>query len=249
MYGSCLFTVAICATLVSSTLSDCVTYGYCGTDDATGKRLPCAIKRGPGPIKSDFLKDACPELLDTKGQPALACCSSEQAEVFKSEFKKFLLLGVGRKSECFKKFQNIVCQPICSPHQSHFVAVFANRTEGNKCPNPLATAIVYAVERSYAETVYNACKDVRTLIFGTKLMKYMCGSYGVSRCTAQHFLDFVGAIRSEGGHSPLKIRYVLTELPIAVNGRMLTPFKPDLDLIAQKSNAGLQLQQLQQYAK
>ncbi|XP_037499619.1 uncharacterized protein LOC119373637 [Rhipicephalus sanguineus] len=246
MCGSCLFTVAVCAALVSSTLSDCVTYGYCGTDYATGKRLPCAIKRAPGPIRSDYLEDACLELLDTKSQTALACCSSEQAEVFKSEFKKLIYLGVRRGSECFKKFQNVVCQALCSPFQSHFVAVFANRTEGNKCPNPSATEIVYAVERSYAEAVYDTCKDVRTHIFGRKLMNYMCGSYGVRHCTAQHFLDFVGAVRSEGGHSPLKIRYVLTELPISVDGRTLTPFKPDLDLIAQKSNAGVQLRQ---YAK
>ncbi|KAH7972459.1 hypothetical protein HPB52_012447 [Rhipicephalus sanguineus] len=94
---------------------------------------------------------------------------------------------------------------------------------------------------------YGRFLGVRGMASGDqKLMNYMCGSYGVRHCTAQHFLDFVGAVRSEGGHSPLKIRYVLTELPISVDGRTLTPFKPDLDLIAQKSNAGVQLRQ---YAK
>uniref|UniRef100_L7M3Y8 Putative sine oculis-related homeobox 6b n=1 Tax=Rhipicephalus pulchellus TaxID=72859 RepID=L7M3Y8_RHIPC len=242
MSVSRLFTVAVCATLVSSTLSHCVTYGYCGTDDMSGKRLPCAIKRVPAAMESELLESSCPALVSTKGRPALACCDREQAYTIKSQLKKLIYLGVRSDSECFLSFQNVVCQAVCSPYQSHFVAVFANRTEGNS-PNPSATAIVYAVETTFAEQVYNACKDVRTYVLGRKLMKYMCGNYRASECSAQRFLDFVGAVHSEGGHSPFKIYYVLTDVPISVNGRRLKPFKPDHDLFAQKPNAGAYLQQ------
>uniref|UniRef100_A0A224YFB9 Niemann-Pick C1 protein n=1 Tax=Rhipicephalus zambeziensis TaxID=60191 RepID=A0A224YFB9_9ACAR len=243
MSVSRLLTVAVCATLVSSTVSDCVTYGYCGTDDMSGKRLPCAIRRGPAAMGSELLENACPALLSTKGYPALACCDPEQAYTIKSQLRKLIYLGVRSDSECFLNFQNVVCQAVCSPYQSHFVAVFANRTDG-QCPKPSATAIVYAIETSFAEQVYNACKDVRTRIFRRRLLSYMCGSYRASECSAQRFLDFVGAVHSEGGHSPFKIYYVLTEVPISVNGQSLTPFKPDRNWIGQKANAGAYTQQL-----
>ncbi|KAL1466812.1 hypothetical protein MTO96_042496 [Rhipicephalus appendiculatus] len=245
MSVSRLLTVAVCAMLVSLTLSDCVTYGYCGTDDMSGKRLPCAIRRGPAAVDSALLENACPALLSASGHPALACCDPQQANTIKSQLKRLNYLGVRSNSECFLKFQNVVCQAVCSPYQSHFVAVFANRTEGNS-PVPSATAIVYVVETTFAEQVYNACKDVRTYVLGRKLMKYMCGSYRASECSAQRFLDFVGAVHSEGGHSPFKIYYVLSDVPISVNGRWLTPFKPDRNFIAQKASAGAHLQQ---YAK
>uniref|UniRef100_A0A6G5A668 Putative conserved secreted protein n=1 Tax=Rhipicephalus microplus TaxID=6941 RepID=A0A6G5A668_RHIMP len=236
MSSSRILTVAVCAMLVSSTMSHCITYGYCGTDDMSGKRLPCAIKRVPAAMKSVLLEKSCPALVSTKGHTALTCCDTEQAYTIKSQLKKLIYLGVRSDSECFLSFQNIVCQAVCSPHQSHFVAVFANRTEENS-PKPSVTAIVYAVEKNFAEQVYNACKDVRTRVFRRRLLSYMCGNYRANQCSAQRFLDYVGAVYSEGGYSPFKIRYVLTDVPISVNGRMLTPFKPERQFIAQKANA------------
>ncbi|KAH6925148.1 hypothetical protein HPB50_001370 [Hyalomma asiaticum] len=225
MSRSRLFAVALCATLACSTLSHCVTYGYCGTDRASGKPLPCAIERSPAALENDVLEKVCPALLSAKGRSTLACCDRGQAEVFKSQFKKLTRLGVRRDSDCFRMFQNVVCQAMCSPRQSDFVEVFASRTDG-KCPKPSATQLVYAIERSYAEQVYDACKTVRTIVFGANLMKFMCGKYGVDECSPDRFLAFVGSVRSEGGHSPLKFHYILTELPIRVNGKYLTPYKP-----------------------
>ncbi|KAL3222154.1 hypothetical protein MRX96_028891 [Rhipicephalus microplus] len=243
MCVSRILTVAVCATLVSSTLSDCVTYGYCGIDDVSGKRLPCAIKRGPAAMPSELLENACPALLGAKGHPALACCDPEQANTIRIQLRKLNYLGVRSHSECFAQFQNIVCQAVCSPHQSRFVAVFANRTD-ERCPKPSATVIVYAVETNYAERVYEACKGVRTYALGRKLLSFMCGNYKASQCSAKRFFEYVGAVHSEGGHSPFKIQYVLTDVPVSVNGRWLTPFKPEHYLIAQKANEGAYLEQL-----
>ncbi|KAH7972456.1 NPC intracellular cholesterol transporter 1 [Rhipicephalus sanguineus] len=223
MSSSWLFTVAVGVTLVSSALAQCVTYGYCGRDEDSDKPLPCAVKRNPAPLESSFLEDACPALVD--GKAAYACCDAEQAAVFKSEYKTLISLGVRKDSKCFKNFQNLVCQAFCSPKQSEFVAVNGTSGSGEKLS---ATESVYAVHKSFAQRVYDACKDVRTHIFGIKLMKYMCGKHADGKCSAQRFLDFVGAVYSEGGYSPLKIRHVLTDSPITVDGQTLEPFNPKI---------------------
>ncbi|XP_075554729.1 NPC intracellular cholesterol transporter 1-like [Dermacentor variabilis] len=221
-----LFIAGVSATLISSALAHCILYGHCGKDKDTGRRLPCAVERDPVNIESTLLQKACPALLGSAGEPVPACCDANQAGTFKSQFGKLVKLGLGRDSKCFRNLQNLVCQAFCSPKQSNFVAVFGNSAKGKR--EPSATEIVYAVEKNFAEVVYASCKDVRTRIFGIKLLYYMCGKYGSSKCSPQHFLDFLGARPSEGGHSPLKIRYVIAEAPVKVNGKTLEPFKADV---------------------
>ncbi|KAL1466720.1 hypothetical protein MTO96_042533 [Rhipicephalus appendiculatus] len=221
-----LFSVAVGVTLVSSALTSCVTYGYCGTDRNSGKRLPCAVRREPVSIRNSDLEGACPALMNSSGESVPVCCDVQQAAAYKYEFVKLLRLGVGKDSKCFKNFENFMCQAFCSPNQSKFLAVFKYSAEG-KC-QPSATETIYVLDKHFAENVYEACKDVRTRVFGMKLMSFMCGKYGYRKCTARHFFDFVGAVYAEGGHSPLKIRHVLAETPVSVNGLRLEPFKSDI---------------------
>ncbi|KAL1466719.1 hypothetical protein MTO96_042532 [Rhipicephalus appendiculatus] len=225
MSSSWLFAVAVSVTLASSALAQCVTYGYCGKDEDSDKPLPCAVNNTrPVPLKSSFLEDACPALVD--GKAANVCCDAEQAAAFKAEYKALTSLGVRKDSKCFKNFQNLVCQAFCSPRQSKFVAI--NGTSSSSGGKLSATESVYAVHKSFAQQVYDACKDVHTRVFGVKLMKFMCGKGGGRNCSPQRFLDFVGAVYSEGGYSPLKIRHVLTEGPITVDGQTLEPFNPKM---------------------
>ncbi|KAH8026954.1 hypothetical protein HPB51_000440 [Rhipicephalus microplus] len=221
--SSWLFAVALSVTLASSALAECVTYGFCGRDEDSDKPLPCAVKRKSAPLESSFLEEACPALVD--GKAAYACCDAEQAAAFKAEYKSLTSLGVRKDSKCFKNFQNLVCQAFCSPRQSTFVAINGTSSSGEKLS---ATESVYAVHKSFAQEVYDACKDARTHVFGVKLMNFMCGKGGGRNCSPQRFLDFVGAVYSEGGYSPLKIRHVLTESPITVNGQTLEPFNPKI---------------------
>ncbi|XP_054928931.1 NPC1-like intracellular cholesterol transporter 1 [Dermacentor andersoni] len=195
------------------------------TASAARTRIPGGVCH-PANIESTLLQNACPALLDSAGEPVPACCDAHQAGSFKSQFGKLVKLGLGRDSKCFRNLQNLVYHAFCSPQQSHFVAVFGNSAKGKR--EPSATDIVYAVERNFAEVVYASCKDVRTQIFGIKLLYYMCGKYGSSKCSPQRFLDFLGARPSEGGYSPLKIRYVIAEAPVKVNGKTLEPFKADV---------------------
>lgn len=227
MSNSWLFTVAFSVTLVSSALAECVTYGNCGTEPDTGKPLPCAVNRGPQPLESKFLEKACPALRDPSGKPAPVCCDAKQAESMVSEFKTLRNLVSEKKYKgCLLNFQNLVCQAYCSPKQSEFVAI--NGTSTEESGESSATELVYAVHPSFAEGVYEACKGVPTRILGLKLMRFMCGKHGAAKCSPQRFLDFVGSVSSEGGHSPVKMKFQLTESQFTVGDRKLEPYNPKL---------------------
>ncbi|KAK8772986.1 hypothetical protein V5799_012481 [Amblyomma americanum] len=225
MSSQWLFALAVGIAFVSSARAQCISYGYCGTDDDSGKPLPCSVNREPVPIKKNVIEGACPALIGSSGESVPACCDVKQAEAFKSEFKTLFNLGVGKTSACFLNFQNLVCQAFCSPRQSEFFAINGTVEKGNG--HPSATDSVYAVSKKFAERVYNTCKDVRTYVFGIKLMRYMCGKHGNSNCNAERLLEFVGSIWSEGGYSPIKIRHVITDSPITVGGKKLEPFSPE----------------------
>nr|XP_050048150.1 NPC intracellular cholesterol transporter 1-like [Dermacentor andersoni] len=226
MSNSWLFTVALTVTLVSSALAECVTYGNCGTDPDSGKPLPCAAKRHPVPLESQLLEKACPALLDPSGKPTPVCCDATQAKNMVSELKTLRDIIVKTDQRCFPNFQNLVCQAYCSPKQSEFVAV--NRTSTAESGESSATELVYAVHPSFAEGVYAACKDTRTRYLGFKVPTLMCKKGLLQKCSPQRFLDFIGSVASEGGHSPVKMKFQITKSQYTVGDHKLEPHNPSL---------------------
>ncbi|XP_070390575.1 NPC intracellular cholesterol transporter 1-like [Dermacentor albipictus] len=226
MSNSWLFTVALTVALVSSAMAECVTYGNCGTDPDTDKPLPCAAKRHPVPLESQLLEKACPALLDPSGKPVPVCCDAAQAKSMVSEFENLRSWIVKRDQRCFPNFQNLVCQAYCSPKQSEFVAVNGTRTA--ESGESSATELVYAVHPSFAEGVYAACKDTRTKGIGFKLTTFMCKKSFFGKCSPQRFLDFIGSVSSEGGHSPVKMNFQITKSQYTVGDRELEPHNPSL---------------------
>ncbi|XP_054928932.1 NPC1-like intracellular cholesterol transporter 1 [Dermacentor andersoni] len=161
---------------------------------------------------------------EDSGKPLPCAVKRDPVPIESSILKDACPALIDSSGPCFRNFQNLVCQAFCSPKQSEFVAINGTSSEGSDQPS--ATESVYAVHKTFAEKVYDSCKGVRTYVFWTKLMSYMCGKHGASGCSAQRFLDFVGSTYSEGGYSPIKIRHVLTEGPITVAGQKLEPFNP-----------------------
>ncbi|XP_077542360.1 NPC intracellular cholesterol transporter 1-like [Haemaphysalis longicornis] len=225
MMSSSLFALLLAALLVSSAVAQhqCVSYGYCGKDEDTEKDLPCAVDGQPTPIEKSKVQGVCPALLDSDGKEVPACCDAKQLQVFKDEFKALTKL-ISYKSNCFLNFQNLVCQAFCSPRQSEFFVVNATARVSEK---NVAAEAVYVVDQDYAESLYATCRDARTYVFGIKLPKFMCGKHG-SSCSTERFLNFIGSTPAEGGHSPVKIHYVLSKTPVKVGGKDLTPFKSTL---------------------
>ncbi|XP_075539102.1 NPC1-like intracellular cholesterol transporter 1 [Dermacentor variabilis] len=226
MSNSWLFTVALTVTLVSSALAECVTYGNCGTDPDSGKPLPCAAKRHPVPLESQLLEKACPALLDPSGEPTPVCCDATQAKNMVSGLEDLRSWIVKTDVRCFPNFQNLVCQAYCSPKQSKFIAV--NSTSTTESGELSATELVYAVYPSFADGVYAACENTRTPLLGLKLMTFMCKKSFPGKCSPQRFLDFIGSVASEGGHSPVKMKFEITKSQYTVGDRKLEPHNPSL---------------------
>ncbi|CAN7991909.1 unnamed protein product, partial [Ixodes hexagonus] len=200
----------------------CVTYGVCGLHEDTEKDLPCSAETDPVPMAKNSLANACPALATSDSKEVPVCCDAKQLNTFVADLKQMSRLGVSRKSPCFLNFQNLICQSVCSPQQSDFIAVNASSKPAEK-GKPHVVESVYAVSKKFAEGVYNSCKDTRTIVLGIKLLKFMCGKYGVSDCSPERFLEFVGSTSDQGGHFPFKTHYVISEGPVTVNGKQLTP--------------------------
>ncbi|CAN8024731.1 hypothetical protein HPB47_006008 [Ixodes persulcatus] len=217
-----LIVLSLLAALASSTFaSKCVTYGVCALDADTDKELPCSAETDPVPMAKSDLTNACPALATSDGKEVPVCCDAKQLKTFVGSLKQINNLGVSKKSACYLNFQNLICQSVCSPQQSDFIAVNASKSAEKGKAHVVES--VYAISKTFAEGVYNSCKDTRTIVLGIKLMKFMCGKYGSSKCSPERFLEFIGSTSSEGGHSPFKTHYVISEAPVTVSGKQLTP--------------------------
>uniref|UniRef100_A0A4D5RLP0 Putative cholesterol transport protein n=1 Tax=Ixodes scapularis TaxID=6945 RepID=A0A4D5RLP0_IXOSC len=217
-----LIVLSLLAALASSTYaSKCVTYGVCALDADTDKELPCSAETEPVPMAKSDLTNACPALATSDGKEVPVCCDAKQLKTFVNSLKQINNLGVSKKSACYLNFQNLICQSVCSPQQSDFIAVNASKSAEKGKAHVVES--VYAISKTFAEGVYNSCKDTSTIVLGIKLMKFMCGKYGASDCSPERFLEFIGSTSNEGGQSPFKTHYLISEAPVTVNGKQLTP--------------------------
>lgn len=70
---------------------------------------------------------------------------------------------------------------------------------------------------SYADTLYNSCKDLQGVTPGSNIMDLVCGPWGSAKCNAEHWTEYMGSTVDEGGYSPFKTHYVLTTENVILN--------------------------------
>uniref|UniRef100_A0A090XCL3 Putative niemann-pick type c1 domain-containing protein n=1 Tax=Ixodes ricinus TaxID=34613 RepID=A0A090XCL3_IXORI len=129
-----LIVSGLLAALASSTYaSKCVTYGVCALDADTDKELPCSAET----------ETRCP-----------SAAKPSNSKTFVSSLKQINNLGVSKKSACYLNFQNLICQSVCSPQQSDFIAVNASKSTGKGKPHVVES--VYAIEQ-------DVCRGRRTI--------------------------------------------------------------------------------------
>lgn len=198
--------------------SKCVTYGVCARDKSNDKDLSCASETDPALMDRSALLKGCPALAQGDSKKVPACCDMSQLNTLNKGLQKISDLGVSGNNACYRNFQNLICQSVCSPMQSEFFAVNASSTASGSSKKHVVEA-VYAVDRKFAEGVFNSCKNTRTWVLGMSLTTLMCGP----KCTLRQFFTFLGSTPAEGGESPMKTHYVISETPVTVNGKQLTP--------------------------
>ena len=94
---------------------------------------------------------------------------------------------LARCPSCWKNFLNFWCQMTCSPDQSLFTSAAKTSFAGNK---EYITELDYAVNLSFADGMYNSCKNVSNPTTGSKALDIICGNWE-GGCSAKNWLKFL----------------------------------------------------------
>ncbi|XP_015795085.1 NPC intracellular cholesterol transporter 1-like isoform X2 [Tetranychus urticae] len=169
----------------------------------TGLKIPCVAETGPQTITDQSLlrslQEVCPHL-DPINNPTL-CCDEDQINQLVDQ----LALPKGMLSRCpscFYNFANYLCEMTCSPKQSTFLRLDASEPSKSKPGKQQITAISYAIEEKFAQTLFNSCVNVLAPGPGDKPIKIMCGNWG-DQCNAHRLLEYVG----QKDPSPFNIKF------------------------------------------
>lgn len=201
----------------------CLMYGVCATNadgyPASGKFVNCLNQTTPVALENEHLdiyKSLCPFQYQKYG--GSTCCSPFQVEIMKNELTTAKQL-LGRCPVCYYNFLSVVCAVSCHPNQSLFLKsvkyAYANDTlllqefEPVKDPNDVViSAIDFKVAASYADNLYNSCKNVQyQQINGPVVSGLMCGKYS-EVCDGSNWLRFTGSL--ETTQTPFPINYIFT---------------------------------------
>ncbi|XP_060066861.1 NPC intracellular cholesterol transporter 1-like [Ylistrum balloti] len=179
----------------------CIWYGEC-TDNLTGKQN--CVYNGPGkpltdPMALSRLEQYCPQLYT--GNSSLTCCSASQLVTMETHMAvaKQLLQAC---PSCYYNFLNIFCFLTCNPHHSTSVGV------KSQAPNDRGVATVlsvdYAMTTTFANGMYNSCKDVMIPGIQERAISVLCGR-SATDCNATELLNYLGS--SSNGPTPFEIDF------------------------------------------
>ncbi|KAJ8272945.1 hypothetical protein GJAV_G00095340 [Gymnothorax javanicus] len=210
--------VWLCILMISSDVSfhwvsaqKCVWYGECGESaSVTGKRYNCNYTGPPIPLPEeghDLMMELCPGY--NYGNESL-CCDVQQLRTLKGSLQ-LPLQFLSRCPACFYNLMNLFCELTCSPHQSQFLKAtkFSPDVEHNKTN---VVEVDYYIGQSFANAMYNACKDVQAPSSNVKALSLLCGK-GAKDCNATNWIQFMFDINNM--QTPFSINPIFTDVPLA----------------------------------
>ncbi|XP_067833782.1 NPC intracellular cholesterol transporter 1 [Heptranchias perlo] len=190
----------------------CVWYGECGTDTTTHKRYNCKYDGAPKPLPKagyELIKEVCPNYF--YGNVNL-CCDVQQLHTLKDNMQ-LPLQFLSRCPSCFHNFLTFYCELTCSPTQSLFLN--ATKFESYDQNQTSITEVEYYIGSSFANAMYNACKDVQSPSSNDKALGLLCGK-DAKDCNATNWIQYMCSIRN--AQTPFNIIPIFGDLPI---GRMI----------------------------
>uniref|UniRef100_A0A3Q1FYK2 Niemann-Pick disease, type C1 n=1 Tax=Acanthochromis polyacanthus TaxID=80966 RepID=A0A3Q1FYK2_9TELE len=186
----------------------CVWYGECGASiKVPEKKYNCDYTGPPKPLDSEdyqLLTELCPGY--DYGNRSL-CCDGDQLRTLKGSLQ-LPLQFLSRCPACFFNLMNLFCELTCSPHQSQFV----NATKFNATA-PNATNVVevqYYIGQTFANAMYNACKDVQAPSSNVKALSFVCGK-DAKDCNATNWIQYMFSI--DNGQTPFPIIPIFSDDP------------------------------------
>ncbi|CAN9513420.1 unnamed protein product [Ophioblennius macclurei] len=210
----------------------CSFYDECGMNPLIhGPRLqppivPCLNYSQARHVTGDHykkLKEVCP-MLDRGEGNTFACCSPSQLRSLEQgiDKAKSILLPC---PACVENFVHFHCSYTCSPDQSQFVEVtrVMNVTSSGMSRDAVVSFQTY-FDKSFADGVFNSCKNVKRPSLGDYAIDSMCGQYTAKTCTSQRWYDNQGD--TSNGMAPLDIDFkLMTEGDMSGVPEGVVPYK------------------------
>ncbi|KAL1279958.1 hypothetical protein QQF64_014558 [Cirrhinus molitorella] len=179
----------------------CIWYGECGNSTKVQeKKLNCNYTGPPKPLPDiegqDLLQELCPGLVYGENE---VCCDTQQLRTLKNNIQ-IPLQYLSRCPACFFNFMTLFCELTCSPRQSDFV----NSTQFSPFNNSQTNVeeVSYYITQTFANAMYNACKDVQAPSSNVKALSLLCGR-DASECTPNNWISYMFDINN--GQVPFAI--------------------------------------------
>uniref|UniRef100_A0A8C3YDN5 NPC intracellular cholesterol transporter 1 n=1 Tax=Catagonus wagneri TaxID=51154 RepID=A0A8C3YDN5_9CETA len=189
----------------------CVWYGECGI--ASGdKRYNCRYSGPPKPLPEDgydLVQELCPGFFF--GNVSL-CCDVQQLQTLKDNLQ-LPLQFLSRCPSCFYNLMNLFCELTCSPRQSQFLNVTATEDYVDPVTNQTKTNVKeleYYLGESFANAMYNACRDVEAPSSNDKALGLLCGREAQA-CNATNWIEYM--FNKDNGQAPFTITPIFSDLP------------------------------------
>ncbi|XP_020641351.3 NPC intracellular cholesterol transporter 1 [Pogona vitticeps] len=189
----------------------CIWYGQCGTAFAD-KRYNCEYNGSALPLPKDgydLVQELCPGFLF---ENVSLCCDVEQLRTLKANLE-LPLQFLSRCPSCFYNLLNLFCELTCSPHQSAFLNV--TKTEpyldpSTKTNKTSITELQYYIGETFANAMYNACKDVEAPSSNVKALGLLCGK-DVKECNATNWIEYM--FSKDNGQTPFNMIPIFSDTP------------------------------------
>uniref|UniRef100_A0A668AVG5 Niemann-Pick disease, type C1 n=1 Tax=Myripristis murdjan TaxID=586833 RepID=A0A668AVG5_9TELE len=192
----------------------CVWYGECGeSTKVPGKKYNCNYTGPPIPLGQEgdeLLTELCPGY--NYGNQSL-CCNVDQLRTLKGSLQ-LPLQFLSRCPACFFNLMNLFCELTCSPHQSQFM----NATQFTPDPDPKqanksnVVEVRYYIGQTFANAMYNACKDVQAPSSNVKALSLLCGK-DAKDCNATNWIQYMFDINN--GQTPFPIIPIFSDVPVS----------------------------------
>ncbi|XP_012657471.1 Niemann-Pick C1 protein [Otolemur garnettii] len=189
----------------------CVWYGECGI--ASGdKRYNCKYSGPPKPLPKDGFshqKELCPGFFFDN---VSLCCDVQQLQTLKDNLQ-LPLQFLSRCPSCFYNLLNLFCELTCSPRQSQFLNVTATEDYVDPVTNQTRTNVKelqYYIGQTFANAMYNACRDVQAPSSNEKALGLLCGK-DAAACNATNWIEYM--FNKDNGQAPFTITPVFSDLP------------------------------------
>ncbi|XP_051826300.1 NPC intracellular cholesterol transporter 1, partial [Antechinus flavipes] len=132
------------------------------------------------------------------------CCDTQQLQTLKDNLQ-LPLQFLSRCPSCFYNLLNLFCELTCSPRQSQFLNVTATKSYIDPTTNETKTNVEelkYYIGQSFADAMYNACRDVESPSSNDKALGLLCGK-DAKDCNATNWIEYM--FNKNNGQAPFTI--------------------------------------------